>query len=417
MNGKRVTIKDLARHCKVSVSTVSYALNSGKNAENTKNAKVSEAKRREILSLAEKWDYRPNHAAKSLISRKSFRIGVMFSSLSSRSYSLLIERIQRNLADCGYAGIIASWGNTYRNETFLHTYGELLDCEIDGMILAHSDFRGLRKDIPTVIYGHQEAIGKYDTLLVSQEEKIRTAAEYLISLGHRRIAVMTHITRSDREEKWAVMRSLFPDYPREYLAPASDTVKSGIKILHRMLALPPERRPSALIAVGDESAAGVLQEAIRLGIRVPEDLSVLGSSNLPESEFTNPPLTTFSYDRELMAKKLVEMMMRRLQSPDAPLESCILRNSLLLRQSCCAPQTDLPPLLRGKKSPALPLGDERKEPLSPSHGVTQEEHPAEHRGISFLHVHPPKAFSKSSRLQGKENLHKKEKNNREKGEK
>lgn len=324
---RNVTVKDIAKAAGVAVSTVSYALGSAPTS------RVSQEKREEIRQIARRLGYRPNQAAKSLILRKNRRIGVLFSSLSGRSYSLLIECIQRELAKHGYAGICASWGSTYELTPFRKIYEGLLNASVDGVILAHSDFRPLDPDIPTVIYGQLEGRNCYDTYVRMTEDILRPCAAYLRELGHSRVAVMLFDGKKS-EGVLPLMRSYFPDFSEDCVFYGRDTIQDGMNVLRRIAAIPPDRRPTALITRGDESAWGVYSEAAGLGLKIPDDLSVIGTTGLPESEFFHPALTSLNWDRTETAHDLVDLMLTRIENPGLPLRFMTPAQSLSVRKSC-----------------------------------------------------------------------------------
>ena len=95
-----------------------------------------------------------------------------------------------------------------------------------------------------------------------------------------------------------------------------------------------KKRPTALVAQNDSIAAGAIFRAVRSGIRVPEDLSVIGFNNTVTAAFTLPPLTTFDTHTGDLADALVDLLMKRLENPDMPVQVCKIRPELVIRESC-----------------------------------------------------------------------------------
>ena len=142
-----VTMRDIARVAQVDPSVISAVLNG------SKSIRVSAEKRRQVLNLVKKMNYRPNLTARSLITRKSFAIGVLAYSTRGRFYAAMMAELQQQLLTRGYAGIYAFWNDDSEVEK---AYDTILTRGVDGIITTHDNPALFPRDIPTVIYGMQQ---------------------------------------------------------------------------------------------------------------------------------------------------------------------------------------------------------------------------------------------------------------------
>lgn len=173
----------------------------------------------------------------------------------------------------------------------------------------------------------------------------RMATDHLLDLGHSDIVHVTHPYRESVRRRIYGFRSAMEErglsfdaayhlldlgHPRNLSMAAQDVIQSALEARDRI--------PTALFCVTDMVAFAATQALRNLGLRVPEDVSVVGFDGLPMGEFATPPLTSISTDRTLLGRTGVQMLADRIAQPDAPVQSIVLGTKLTLRQSTAQPR-------------------------------------------------------------------------------
>jgi LacI family transcriptional regulator len=317
-----VTMAELAKHAGVCHSTISLVLN-GKAG-----VRVSESKRKFILDLAEKLNYRPNMAAKVLRNRKQYTIGIIMPALNNRFYGEAAALIQHKLTKKGYLGIFAFWETA---EEVKKAYDTILSRGVDGVITWEYNECLAKEKVPAVIYDNH--IAGYDCIRLDYEYFSREAVAYLAGLGHRRIGYIGG--KLDLRYKYYVetLKANGLEFNPKWTFDCECMLAGGAKGLEhiRTEAVPV---PTAIITQNDIIAMGAMYTAVTGGLRVPEDISFIGCDDIPEAAYYLPPLTTFANKLDLLAEKLVDIMLQRLDSPESELQKVTIRPELIIRKSC-----------------------------------------------------------------------------------
>ncbi|MBR2905708.1 MAG: LacI family DNA-binding transcriptional regulator, partial [Lentisphaeria bacterium] len=173
----RVTIKDIASAAKVTPSVVSNVLN------NRNSARCAPAKKQEILDLVRKMGYRPNKAAQGLANKKSKQVGLLSYSPKDPAYAEIIAEIHDQLSSKGYGIICGFWNN---RENVKNAFESVLSYPLDGLISLHDELYEFIPEGLPVVFGGAEFPGK-NCVIPDKEKYFRDAAEFLRSLGHRKI--------------------------------------------------------------------------------------------------------------------------------------------------------------------------------------------------------------------------------------
>lgn len=285
---RRVTIKDVAREAGVSITTVSHAL-SGQGV-------LKKETRDRVTEIARKMQYIPDWTGQNLKSAETGMLGFCTSSVSG-FYGLLIDAMY---GECHAQG--------YEMEIFIiESSGErmlqmLMGKRVDGAVILHSGLKEEQERVLhdmefPVVYLDREIKDSYaSSVLFDSYQSGRMAAEYLYSLGHRRIMMVRGVDWTyDGDRRMAG----FEDYMREKGCPVErDYVISGLfdrwvayremkEFLHKKIAL-----PDAVFAANDDSAFGCIKALREAGYSVPEDISVLGCDDVELSQWFVPALTT-----------------------------------------------------------------------------------------------------------------------------
>lgn len=287
---KKVTIQDIARKANVSISTVSRVLNDG--------ASVTEAKRKAVLQAMADLNYQPNVAAQALAGGQTRTIGVITQDISNPFYDAILRGVRQGLEGSGYSPIFADgrWQADKEQKAILM----LLARQVDGLVIlggcsSEETLHQFGNQVPLIIIGRNLPSLGGQCLPLDDFAGAYQATQYLIEMGHRRIAHITGIlSHEDAVQRQAGYLQALQDAglePDPELIVEGDFVEqSGVLAVEILFS---RGRPfSAIFAANDQMAYGVLLGLFRRGIRVPEDVSVVGFDDQRTSAYTTPPLTT-----------------------------------------------------------------------------------------------------------------------------
>jgi len=299
-----VTLLDVAREAGVSPSTVSRILNG--------TAKVSPDKRKAVETAIAEMKFEPNQLAQGLKSGRSMTIGIVVQDIASPFFDETLHGVDEGLKGTGYASVIVS--GHWNAEEEAARIKLLLARKVDGIILlsgriADKTVLEFARDKPIVATGRalqsKTAVG----FKLDNEHGAYLATRHLIELGHRRIAFVTGPANNtdalERQEGYqrALQESNIA-FEESLVVEGNFHEASGLMAINSLLET--QKQFSAVFAANDLSAYGVRLGLYRKGIRVPEDISLIGFDDLPSSLYTTPPLTTIHqplYDMGLLATR------------------------------------------------------------------------------------------------------------------
>lgn len=280
--------------------------------------------------------YRPNLTARGLRTNKHYTIGLLFFNPSELLYGELLTELHVRLTRRRYAGVSAFW-NT--DEEAVAAFQSVISRGIDGIITCHHDLSLVPDGIPVVTFESRNQ--ERDCIYRDGQGAVRKALLHLLDLGHRRFG-MVNMNRAEQEVNVMGVLGSFQlaaapvwvsddsDVKRGYLA----ETRRGIE---KLLSQPPKQRPTALVCRNDTVAIQAMSTAGQLGLRVPNDLSVIGFDGIALGAISNPPLTTLGTPTSEIAQQLADLMWRRIKQPDAPAKHIELEKSLIARESCAQP--------------------------------------------------------------------------------
>ncbi len=333
-----VRLKDIAARAGVSVMTVSKALREAKD--------ISAATRARIQQIARELGYMPDAAARGLRSRSSRLFGVVISSLTNPIYARILLAIEERAHDLGYEVIFAhSLNKPEREETCIR---RLLSRRVDGLFIspvyrldpvapAYQQLQA--QGTPTVILGHR---APFCTQFVSVEtDDLAASSEltrHLLQLGHRRIAFLTgragapwSIERLEGYRRAHRQADLEPD--DKLVFNAGSTIEEGEKAARQLLSEAP--KVTAIQAVNDLIAIGAAHVLLHRGLRIPQDLSVVGFGNILTAENFRIPLTTIRQPKFRLGQAAMDSMLALLRG-ERP-ETRRLPAELIVRESTAVP--------------------------------------------------------------------------------
>jgi len=305
-----VTIRDVAERSGFSSATVSIVLNNAPLARY-----IPDITKARIQKAAQHLGYRPNLFARSLRGRRSHTVGVMVFDMTDPYCTLVLRGIENTLYQSSYLPILTDVHNERsRFERYLEM---LLDRRIEGLVVLANwlfvDINVLadleKNNIPTATVGRELKNDKISSVIVDNAAGARAALEHLHSLGHRKIAFIRGPHQlSDTEPRWRGVRTLARERDLELdsrlivdLPESGDPFSSfeqGYKLTEELLH---RRRPfTALMAFDDMTAFGAIRALGKAGIRVPDQVSVIGFDDVSPSAIYSPTLTTVRQPMEIM---------------------------------------------------------------------------------------------------------------------
>jgi LacI family transcriptional regulator len=344
MNGKRVTSQDVAEAAGVSRTTVSMVLN------NVKGVQISEETRQLVIQTADQLGYVPNAAAQALVSRRSQIIGLVIARqshhvITDAFLNLLMDGFLRSTHESGMGLMI----NIVEPQHHVKTYLQLVRAKrIDGLLLAgpRLDDEGLKLleevDFPTVLIGHISNTNLYSVDIDNQNAACQ-AVEYLLGLGHQRIACITNASpdyeapaRRLQGYREALARAGLP-YDERLVRFGDYDQQSGYDQMNSLL----DEAPSftAAFVSSDVVAMGAKTAIREHGLHVPQNISLIGFDDVPLARFLDPPLTTIQVPGIDIGYTACELLTRLITEGSAPQRNITLEASLLVRDSCSAPIT------------------------------------------------------------------------------
>ena len=336
-----VTIKDIAKQAGVSHSTVSRALH-GSNL-------ISDETVERIRQIAVELGYFPSAAARSLKTNRSHALGVIVSTIDDPFFSEILQGIEEVAQKRGYSLLMAaSQRDSEREQVIVQ---DMRERHVDGLVICSASFsnsqqhRLLEFGIPIVVINNQAAEDYRYSIYHDDVDGSRQVAHHLIELGHKRIAYLgnslsgrTTLDRLTgfRQEMDAAGLAISAEYIYEI---PGGRPEDGLAALDHFLNLP--ERPTAIFCFNDMLAIGVLNGLHMAGIRIPEDISVVGFDNIVFSAYTNPPLTTLDQPKRYIgaeAARLILGLLDPLAEEEVPEQQIQkLKGKLLVRQSTAPP--------------------------------------------------------------------------------
>lgn len=288
-NGGRVTILDVAARAGVNPGTVSRALN--------RPELVAAATRERIEAAVEELGFVPNRAARGLITGRTGNIAVIVPDITNPFFALLVRAVERAARDDGLQVLLVDTGEQSDEEV---RAARAISPEVDGLIVVsprklHRALDGPTPATPTV-FVNRPASGRASVVMRSADAA-EDALHHLAGLGHRRLVYVGGPPGSwaATERRNAVVRTA-EAAGIEVVAVRVDapTVESAATAVDAVI----ERRATAVMAFNDQLALGLLSGLTRRGVRVPEDVSVVGCDDVPLAELVAPPLTTIAMPTE-----------------------------------------------------------------------------------------------------------------------
>lgn len=332
-----VTIYDIAKTADVGKSTVANVL-AGKG-------KVSEATRQRVLRCAQELGYRPNMVARNLSQHKTLTIALVLPTIANPFYPEIIEAVENIMREHEYQTLFC---NTHGDFALGRQQMErLMSRWVDGYIIMGSSM-----DIADVTRYFQQ--GHHIVLCDWQENESplgipqadvdfyragQLAAEHLLTLGHRHMAIIVDEPQQTlrMEGFQSILQTAGIPLPDRLIQLGNSLLESGFIAAKKLLAL--EERPTAIFATTDWMALGAMEAVLDEGLRVPQDISIIGLDDIVVSAHLHPPLTTIAIPKSQLAKEATELLLNQINGNgnEDMHESRLVEPYLIVRQSTSVP--------------------------------------------------------------------------------
>jgi LacI family transcriptional regulator len=333
--GQTISLRTLGEYLNLSPATISLVLN---NAPGVRS--IPQETRDRVTEAAAKFDYRPSFYARSLRKKQTFSIGVLVPDLNDHYATQVLAGMEELLIEEGYFYLTASHR---RKPDLIEEYPRLLlDRCVEGFILIDTVLEHSLK-VPTVAVAGHRKFEAVTNVVLDQQRAAELALRHLYQLGHRRIAFMRGGSHSsDADERWecqmAAARELKLDVPDELkvaitlrgsnpeigFGPAVELINRGVEF-------------TALFCYNDVSAFGAIRALMDHGLRVPEDISVVGFDDIQSAAFHNPSLTTIRQPLNQMGGVAARILLQRIRGQATFPDSVPILPELVIRESTSRP--------------------------------------------------------------------------------
>jgi LacI family transcriptional regulator len=334
-----ITARDVARLAHVSTSTVSHVINGTRP--------VSPQLRDRVLAAMQDLGYEPNAVARSLKIKRSHTLGLIISDIANPFFTAVVRGVEDVAQAKGYMLIV---GNSDEDPTKEEAYLRLLAARrVDGLILAPAGEphpyldRLVRDAFPLVFLDREVPQLPVPAVLLDSIVAAEEAVRHLIGLGHRRIGMIAGRSRisstSDRIAGYrhALAAAGIP-YDQDLVVSGGSRAEGGAAAAEALLELRP--RPTALFTANNLMTIGAIGAVQARGLRIPEDIAVVGFDDFSWADVFRPRLTTVAQPTYELGRVAAELLVRRIDEGDTPPARVVLPGRLIVRESCGARPTN-----------------------------------------------------------------------------
>jgi DNA-binding LacI/PurR family transcriptional regulator len=335
MKAHPVTIKDIAKALNISISTVSRALRD--------MPEIHPDTRKAVMALAEELDYQPNQLAKNLAKSRTRTIGVIVPNLSYYFFSSVLNSIEEAALQAGYSVLVCQTQESYLRE--ITNIQNLLRGQVEGLLISLSRDTDncehinklVRKNIPLVIFDRYSSQIEASRVIIDNQKAAFEATQHLIDSGCQRIGYLAgtpHMLISNQRMegyKEALEKNgmffneryvLHCDYTQDHV------VSQTLALMNLAQA------PDGILAVSDRVALPAIFALKSKGLRIPEDVALVGFNNEPLCSFLSPTLSSVSQQIQEMGSESVRLLLKQIESEEKQaIETKVLATQLIVRES------------------------------------------------------------------------------------
>lgn len=333
-----VTIQDVAKEAGVSITTVSRVINN--------NYPVKKETREKVEKIIEEMNFTPNSLARGLIKKKTDTVGILVPSITNIFFPLVINGVEHFMEKKGYTLIMC---DTKDRKTEMRQLRNLTERRVDGIIsidpsasiIKKGLYEDLSKEIPIVIINGYNKDIKCNFVINNQEMGVIEALEYLIKLGHKKIAFLrgknSYSYDLKEEQFYKTLKNNNIEVNNEYIIIVDigngiETVDLSMEAILDIMSK--DNRPTAILACNDWMALGALHACQKLSIKVPQEVSIIGYDNIIISQMSEPKLTTIDQNMYKLGDLAAKILYENIEKQKHTYQKIILDTKLVIRDSC-----------------------------------------------------------------------------------
>ncbi len=336
MKKGKSTIHDIAEKLNITASTVSRALNN--------HPRISVATKKAVQKAAEILHYQPNHIAASLRSGKSNIIGIIVPSIDRTFFSTVVRGIEEIANASRYNVMICQTHDNYEKE--VATVNALLNAQVDGIIVSFAKettnfdhfLKAKEKGVPIIMFDRTNDELEMSQVVVDDFLGAYKATEHLIQQGCTRISHFTNVRKINiykerlRGYKEALIGNGLP-YDEDYVVEGNLQLEDGREAMKKLLLMP--HPPDGIFSASAYGIMGALQVLKEHGIKVPEEVKLVGFSNEPFTYLTEPSLSTIEQHSMRMGNAAAEIFLEEISNKDKKFipQKIVLKPELIIRKS------------------------------------------------------------------------------------
>ncbi|MCU6795570.1 LacI family transcriptional regulator [Paenibacillus sp. WQ 127069] len=333
---QKSTISDVAKLAGVSKSAVSKYLNN--------IPYVSDETRKRIEQAIKELDYYPNNFARALVHNSIKLIGLVISNIHIMINTELIKSIEEEANQLGYNIVLVTTNDNEANDERLLEILKDRFQHLDGLILANArenrlNLEALKQSFEHIVMVHRHVPTDFiDYVVVDNYTGGKLAAEYLVRLGHKQIGMIQgqediYPTR-ERARGFIEVLQKYELYNPEYIIEGGKTLEDGYRAAEKIMLS--NHKPTAIFAISDVLAFGLLDAAREYGWKIPEEISLIGFDNLFFCKLARVPLTTIDSRIKELGTQAVQLLVQKIEGQIAKetLQQVMLAPSLVSRESC-----------------------------------------------------------------------------------
>ena len=331
---KKTTIYHIAEKLNLTAATVSRALNN--------NPKISENTRKIVQETAIEMNYEQNTLARALKSGKSFNVGVIVPRMDSNFFASVIRGIEEELYPKGYHVIVCQTHDQENLET--GNINSLLNAQVDGILMSISNsktkskiFNNLsQKRVPLIFFDRKKDIPGVSSVTIDDFNGAYEATKHLIEQGCKRIAHLSNDRSLEIfKNRYLGYKQAILDHGLEFdenlVIETISKVDEGRKVTKQLLAM--ETPPDAIFSSSDFTALGAIQEIKEQGLKIPEDISVIGFSNEPFTRFMELSITSVDQSPIEMGREAAKVFLEEVDGTSKKQQQIVLQPQLIVRKS------------------------------------------------------------------------------------
>jgi LacI family transcriptional regulator len=335
MPGQPVSLRILGEYLDLSPATISLVLNDAPGVR-----AIPQETRDRVKAAAAKFDYRPSFYARSLRKRQTYSIGVLVPELSDSYCAQVLTGVEESLIEEGYFYLTASHR---RKPDLIEEYPRMLmERSVEGFILIDTVLEHSFKIPAVAVAGHRQFPGITNVVL-DQRRAAELTLRHLYQLGHRKIAFMRGGSHSsDAEDRWECLKAVAHELG--IVVRPELTVDLKLRVSTPELGFEPacellNRKAdfTALVSYDDIAAIGAIRAIRDQGMRVPEDISVVGFDDIQSAAFQNPSITTIRQPLHEMGTIAARILLQRVRGESAAPQVLPVLPELVIRESTCPP--------------------------------------------------------------------------------